>query len=286
MFIWEFVAAVVLDQIVDWIYQTVVGFLGDFFNLMGQMGADLFELPWVEGVVLFFTNLGWALFTVGLVVAGFEFAIEAQNGRGDLKATCLNLFKGFFAVSLFGSLPVQLYQFCVSLQGQFTGELSGVYLRDGIGGTAQKVLQSLAQIALTENAIVRLFIVLMMGYAVFQVFFGNLKRGGILLIQIAVGSLYMFSVPRGYIDGFVSWCKQVIGLCLTAFLQATLLVVGMLVMNDHPLLGLGVMLSATEIPRVCQQFGLETNTRANIMSAIYTTQSVVNLSRTVAAVVK
>lgn len=47
--------------------------------------------------------------------------------------------------------------------------------------------------------------------------FGNLKRGGILVIQIAVGSLYMFSVPRGYIDGFTQWCKQVIGICLTAF---------------------------------------------------------------------
>ena len=34
--------------------------------------------------------------------------------------------------------------------------------------------------------------------SVVKVFFANLKRGGILLIQIAVGSLYMFSVPRGY----------------------------------------------------------------------------------------
>lgn len=45
-----------------------------------------------------------------------------------------------------------------------------------------------------------------------KVFFANLKRGGILLIQIAVGSLYMFSIPRGYTDGFTQWMKQVIGL--------------------------------------------------------------------------
>ena len=57
-----------------------------------------------------------------------------------------------------------------------------------------------------------------LAYAVIKVFFSNLKRGGILLIQIAVGSLYMFSIPRGYIDGFTQWMKQVIGLCLTAFL--------------------------------------------------------------------
>ncbi len=126
----------------------------------------------------------------------------------------------------------------------------------------------------------------MMGYAVIKIFFANLKRGGIMVIQIAVGSLFMFSVPRGYIDGFMGWCKQVIGLCLTAFLQATILTVGLLVMRQHKLLGLGIMLSAAEIPRVANQFGLETGTRANIAGAIYTTQSVINLTKTVAAVVK
>ena len=114
-----------------------------------------------------------------------------------------------------------------------------------------------------------------------QVFFANLKRGGILLIQIAVGSLYMFSVPRGYIDGFVSWCKQVIGLCLTAFLQATVLIAGLMVVKDHALLGLGLMLSAGEIPRIAGQFGLDTTTRANVMGAVYAAQGAVNLTRTI-----
>ncbi len=83
-----------------------------------------------------------------------------------------------------------------------------------------------------------LFAMILMAYAVIKVFFSNLKRGGILLIQIAVGSLYMFSIPRGYTDGFTQWCKQVIGLCLSAFLQATILVAGLMVFSDKALLGL------------------------------------------------
>ena len=125
-----------------------------------------------------------------------------------------------------------------------------------------------------------------MAYAVIKVFFANLKRGGILLIQIAVGSLYMFSVPRGYGDGFTQWCKQVVGLCLTAFLQATILVAGLMAFKDHALLGLGLMLSAGEIPRIAGAFGLDTTTKANIMSAVYTAQSAVNMTRTVVAAVK
>ena len=125
-----------------------------------------------------------------------------------------------------------------------------------------------------------------MAYAVIKVFFSNLKRGGILLIQIAVGSLYMFSIPRGYTDGFTQWCKQVIGLCLTAFLQATILVAGLMVFSDKALLGLGLMLAAGEVPRIAGAFGLDTTTRANIMSAVYTAQAAVNTTRTIVQAAK
>jgi hypothetical protein len=126
-----------------------------------------------------------------------------------------------------------------------------------------------------------IFILILLGYAVIKVFFSNLKRGGILLIQIAVGSLYMFSVPRGYIDGFVSWCKQVIGLCLTTFLQATILIAGLLVFKKDMLLGLGLMLASSEIPRIAGQFGLDTSTKANLMSTMNAAQSAVNMTKTV-----
>ena len=131
-----------------------------------------------------------------------------------------------------------------------------------------------------------LFAMILMAYAVIKVFFSNLKRGGILLIQIAVGSLYMFSIPRGYTDGFTQWCKQVIGLCLTAFLQATILVAGLMVFSDKALLGLGLMLAAGEVPRIAGAFGLDTTTRANIMSAVYTAQAAVNTTRTIVQAAK
>ena len=143
-----------------------------------------------------------------------------------------------------------------------------------------------AKWGLGTNPIMLLFAMILMAYAVIKVFFSNLKRGGILLIQIAVGSLYMFSIPRGYTDGFTQWCKQVIGLCLTAFLQATILVAGLKVFSDKALLGLGLMLAAGEVPRIAGAFGLDTTTRANIMSAVYTAQAAVNTTRTIVQAVK
>lgn len=298
MFIWDFVADTVLGQIIDWIYGQIIGFLGDFFMQMGNMGADLFELGWVQSIVLFFSYLAWALYVTGLVVAVFECGIECQNGRGSVKDTALNAVKGFMAVSLFSVLPVELYQLCVSLQGSFTAGITG--FGEDFGTVASNIITSLQDAGTWEQAatsgvfggltsitspILMIFILILMGYAIIKVFFANLKRGGILLIQIAVGSLYMFSVPRGYIDGFVGWGKQVIGLCLTTFLQATVLIAGLMVVKDHALLGLGLMLSSGEIPRIAGQFGLDTGTRANVMGAVYAAQGAVNLTRTIVQVV-
>lgn len=293
MFIWDFVADKILGQIVDWFYGQVVGFLGNFFAEMGNMGVELFEMSWVQSIVLFFSYLAWALYGTGLVVACFECGIEYSSGRGNIRETALNAIKGFMAVSLFTVVPVRLYELSVTLQGQLTAGITGYGA--SIGDVASDIMQEFSAVeSLTDltsgpflgfgsitSGFMILFCIILMAYAIIKVFFANLKRGGILLIQITVGSLFMFSVPRGYTDGFIQWCKQIIGLCLTAFLQATILIAGLMVFKDHALLGLGLMLSAGEIPRIAGAFGLDTTTRANIMSAVYTAQAAVNTTRTV-----
>ena len=294
MFIWDFVASTILSEILDWFYGQIIGFLGNFFEQMGNMGVELFELTWVQAIVQFFSHLGWALFGVSLVVCAFECGIEYSSGRGNIKQTAVNALKGFMAVSLFTTVPVRLYALSVSLQGTLSraitgystiGEIATNMLTefDGVESLVDMTEQHISSFGTITSPLMILFCIILMAYAVIKVFFANLKRGGILLIQIAVGSLYMFSIPRGYGDGFVQWMKQVIGLCLTAFLQATILVAGLMVFQTHALLGLGLMLSAGEVPRIAGAFGLDTTTKANIMSAVYTAQAAVNTTKTIAA---
>ncbi len=282
----------VMDQFIDWIYGQAVGFLADFFGAMGNMGVELFDMPWVQSIILFFSYLAWSLYVTGLVVALFEAGIDYQSGRGNLKDTACNAVKGFMAVSLFTIVPVELFALSVELQGSLTTGITGSDVTFGtmasgivssMGTTTEDGIVTSAFGGLTgiSNPIMLLFIIFAMGYAVIKVFFANIKRGGILLIQIAVGSLYMFSVPRGYLDGFIQWCKQIVGLCLTTFLQATILTAGLMVLGDSALLGLGLMLSAGEIPRIAGAFGLETSTGGNMMSAVYTAQAAVGMMRTV-----
>lgn len=188
-----------------------------------------------------FSLFGWALYGIGMVTAVFDAAIEYQNGRGNLNMTALNVLKGFFAASLIGILPIELYRFSISLQNTLSGELLGIFTADGSGGFSGKVVQTLSgnflMEDLTEVTLLAVLILIAFAYAITKVFFQNIKRGGILLVQIAVGSMYLFSVPRGYTDGFIQWTKQVIALCLTAFLQTTLLMLGLMTFPGNKIIG-------------------------------------------------
>lgn len=268
------------DYITDLLYQKIVALLGEFFSFMNSTGYDLFGMPWVNQIVKLFSNLGWALFVVGIVVALFEFAIESQNGRGDPRTLTLNIIKGFFAVNLFSTVPVQLYGFTVALQSSMSDDMTGLVCPEGSGTLWQACIDAIE--GFLFGPLLTIMICIMMGYATVKVFLASVKRGGILLIQIAIGSLYMFSVPRGFNDGFTMWIKQVIATCLTTFLQSVMLICGLILFKDYWLLGLGIMLGAGEIPRIAGLFGLETSIRPNINGVVNTAQSAVHLSRMIA----
>lgn len=280
MFIWDFVAEKIYDQLADWIYSQIMGFLVEFFGMINNMGAELFDFVWVKAIVLFFNYLAWAMFTVGLILAVFETAIAYQNGQGNISNTFMNILKGFMATSLVTTLPIALFKFAISMQVSLS--LGLTKLTNEVASIGEMALTSLSLIdKMSVSLVFGIFLLIALGYSVIKVFFNNLKRGGILLTQIAVGSLYMISVPRGYIDGFTGWSKQIIALSLTTFLQSVFLIAGLMVFRESFLLGIGLMMSANEIPRIADQFGLDTSTRGNMMSTIYATQSTIGIIKSI-----
>ena len=280
------ISNVIWNTMLQWFYETIYGAVADFFTMMGNMGADIFDLDWVKATIKLFTLFGWALFVAGVVVAIFDVAIEYQCGRANIKTTSINILKGFFACSLIGIVPVELYKFCISLQNTFSQYLSRIFAGTqslDLASQSMSVLQGSFEVSTQVSFnLFNLLALIAFAYCVIKIFFANIKRGGILLIQMAVGSLYMFSVPRGYADGFNQWCKQIAALCLTAFMQTTLLFLGLLTFPTNMLLGLGIMLAANEVPRIAQQFGLDSSVKVNMMSVVHATTTAVNLTRSVA----
>ena len=280
----EQIYTAIWNTMIQWFYETIYGAVADFFSMMGGMGAEIFDLDWVSATIKLFTLFGWTLYIAGLVLAVLDVAIEYQSGRANIKTASINILKGFFAGSLVGVLPVELYKFCISLQNTFSHDLAALF---GAGQTVDLSAASLAALTAkfltgagaVQATLLTLLCLIAFAYCVIMIFFQNIKRGGILLVQISVGSLYMFSVPRGYTDGFNQWMKQVAALCLTAFMQTTLLYLGLLTFQTDLLMGLGIMLAANEVPRIAQQFGLDSSVKINMMSVVHASTTAVNLSR-------
>ncbi len=304
-----------LEQLQAWFYYTILDALNQFNQYMGNMGADLFDSEIIQGIVHFFQLLGDSLFGIGFVLALLEYAIDVQDGNGNIKDTTLNIGKAMFAVLLFTTIPVKLFQLSVDVQTSIANVIRGsaalvdpaLSTPKSTGSLVTNVISFMTNLiannpitnvsgavgsfiandaAATVSGqqhvpqITQLLFLIVFAYGFFKILFDNLKRGGILLIQISVCALYMFSIPRGYMDGFISWCKQVVGICLSTFMQNMLLVAGMTLFKDHMLIGAGLMLAGAEVPRISQAFGLDTSTKTNLSGAIHATSSIINLGKT------
>ncbi len=273
MFIFDSLYTKIFDEALQWVYTQAVLFASEFLSTVNNMGAALFDLEWISSYLEYIRLVGWALFIVGFVVAVFEMSLEYMNGQGNVKGFFLNMIKGFMMVSLFTSLPIELYRFSVTLQSSLTSDI--------LNNTTieSSALDAFNSINIGNQGLTSLVFIIMFLYALIKVFMANLKRGGILLILISLGCFHVFSLPRSYTDAFVSWCKQVIALCFTCFMQTILLSLGLMIIYENVFLGIGIALASTEVPRIAEKFGMDTSMRVNPTSSMYAITSAMNFSR-------
>ena len=46
--VWKTISSGIFDVFFKWIYQLIFDGIADFFTMMGNLGTELFDLPWVE----------------------------------------------------------------------------------------------------------------------------------------------------------------------------------------------------------------------------------------------
>jgi hypothetical protein len=311
-----------IDQLTTFVYYGAMTAMQDFMKYSGSMGTELFNNQYILAIILFFQMLANALFAVGMVLAFLEYVISIESGKSNMKDTLLSILKGMSATALFASVPIKLYQLSVDVESAISSVMNVTMLNESLAASGTTASQATSTSSLVTDAlsffttlvssnpvlsivgsitsiagsttsgsssqqhiptIVNLIFMIAFTFGFLKVLFGNIKRGGILLIQICVCPLYIFSLVRGYSDAFINWCKQVVALCFTAFIQNLMLMGGLLIFPKQMVVGVGVMLAAAEVPRIAQAFGMETSMKANISSIAMTTNSVMSLGRTLMA---
>ena len=152
--VWETISGSIWGVFMNWLYTSVYNALADFFSMMAELGANLFDLSWVQAALKFFSMFGWGLFIAGLVVAIFDVAIEYQSmGRLNIKRQILPFIYGLLAVNLFTVVPVQLFRFAVNLQNTFAKDLIGeaVGMNIDFGLLSRQALTIIGNPTITAN---------------------------------------------------------------------------------------------------------------------------------------
>lgn len=277
-----FTTDALFKSIMQWAYSMMVSVISLFIQIFQQMSDRVFDETLVKNILLFFFLFGEALFTVAFVIALLETIIEYQSsGNGHNFVTLMmNAIKGFLVSLLFTTIPQLLFKLTSQVENMI---VQAITQQQNFGDILLSNLSreysfdfSVNGSSSTGNMDLKIIIfAIIFLYVIIKVVIGNIKRSGILLTLIFIGTFHIFQIPRGYTDGFSSWCKQVIGLCITHFAQNILLVLGISLFAAEftqtnwilGLGGMGLMLAATEVPRVAQHFGLDTSFKGNFASA-------------------
>lgn len=258
----------------------LASWIADLINYNNNFTASIFENSMVNDLLIFINVLAECLFVIGIIFAIFEMGVNSHEGKGtSIPDLFLNIVKGMVATASLTTIPVLLLK--------FTNEICHITCEVFTdNATIQILFEDLNTDAMLSGWFFNILIIVSL-ICVFKVFLANLKRGGILITLMMIGAIHAFSVPRGYLDAFYGWCKQVIGLCVTSFMSNVLIVLGALVYATNQgadpgdlVLGAGVMLAAAEVPRIAQQFGLDTSMKTNVTQAIYGISGVTSIIRT------
>lgn len=271
------------SSLFDWIYSLLLDALEYVLLLFNGVTVDTFNSGLVQGLLGLFQVLGASLLGVSILLAFMENSVSSQNGGGSLITTTINSIKGLAVSVGFVTVPQALMIFTSDCLSNVVNQLSDTSASNAILTVYEvkdklNVFSDVLVAAATPPTWLLVIIIIMFIYCIMKVTLGSIKRTGILLITISVGALHIFGIPRGYIDGFSSWCKQVVAICLTHFLQNIILIIGLgLISKDTWAVGIGLMLASTEVPRIAQRFGLDTSMKANISQTVHTASSAVHL---------
>lgn len=250
-------------------------------NMNNDFTVSIFNNSMVNSLLWFISGIADLFFITGIAFAFFEFGINKHEGKDfSVKSLILNIFTGLIATICLTTLPVLLLKFtnyiCNLICRAFTNNAMIEFVYNSAAGESGNAFSGWG----TSILYIVVFVCVM------KVFLANLKRGGILITLMFIGSIHVFSVPRGYLDAFSSWCKQVIGVCITSFMSNVLIVLGAVVYSTNSgadigdlILSAGVMLAAAEVPRIAQQFGLDTSMKTNVSQAIYAASGITSIVR-------
>lgn len=264
-----------MDIIFNYLKDKIIGGAGDVIVFMTQASINLLQNEIVKNVLDLFEYIGWLILVIGVLFAIANLYIRfLETGRLELHFFIINVTQSIIAIFFLRVGATEIFILGNTLNKLICKVTSEPDYNKSINSFVDYL------VTMRFNTIWILFIGLVAIISIMVSLFQIMKRGGMYIAQIAMGYIYLFSLPAGNTDGFSEWIKQTVAIALTNVLQTTLLFVGMNLMareGKDIILGLGVILGASSVEKIAGRYGMSTSISRSIRG--FTSTIGMNLGR-------
>ena len=259
------------------VMQKACGFL---ISLMTDGFSTLITNDAIQAYLQLLQIFASILFVAGIAMAISEWAINSNEGSANnVMSTFKYILLGLFVTLGFTAIPILLMQ--------FTAECTNLLI-SAFSSNPSSIMDNLILDHFTggtDMGGVILWYVFLIIFIIdiVKIFLSNMKRGGVMIILLSVCPFHIFSIPRGHVDAFFSWCKQMIALYVTTLVQNLFLAISLRVIGESSIttadmcMCIGLLTAAVEAPQWMQMFGLDTSVKASPTQAIYAASGVTNI---------
>ena len=254
-----------MDVIFDYFKDKLLNYAGVVLKYMSDVSLTLFDNEIVKNILQLMEYIGWILLAVGILFAIMNVYIAyIESDSINFHLLILNIFKSLIAILFLKVGAIRIFQLSITINkliANITGTPNYQHSIDNLGSTLDK-----AAFGILWTLIIAVIVLVSVLVCLVQI----LKRGGMYIAHIMVGYLYIFSIPSGNTDGFMSWCKQTVAIALTNVIQTALLFMGLSLMASDiskVFLGIGVIMAASKVEEIAGRYGMSTGATGNMGSS-------------------
>jgi len=254
-----------MDVIFNYLKDNILSGAGKVLKYMSDISINLFDNQIVNSVLQLMDYIGWILLAVGILFAIVNVYISyIENESVNFHLLILNIFKGLIAILFLKVGAIRLFQLSITVNkliANITSTPNYQQSIDNLSSTLDK-----AALGILWVIVIALIVLVSILVCLIQI----LKRGGMYIAHIMVGYLYIFSIPSGNMDGFMSWCRQTVAIALTNVLQTAMLFMGLSLMASDAskiFLGIGIIMAASKVEEIAGKYGMSTGATGNMGSS-------------------
>lgn len=245
-----------MDVIFNYMKDKLLSGAGKVLKCMSDVSINLFDNDIVSKVLQLMEYIGWILLAVGILFAIMNVYISyIENESVNFHLLILNIFKGLIAILFLKVGAIRIFELSITINKLVANITSTPNYQQALNGLSSTLDK--ASFGILWFLVIAIIVVVSILVCLVQI----LKRGGMYIAHIMVGYLYIFSIPSGNTDGFMSWCRQTVAIALTNVLQTALLFMGLSLMASDIskiFLGIGIIMAAGKVEEIAGKYGMST----------------------------